>query len=85
MEDAAAEGGCCEHAFDEGFEFDVAVVEAVWDGAGQLDLVGLEPVGKLILAKWWYGMPNREGHTSISPLCRLRLALSCQRDGQPWD
>ena len=50
VEDAAAEGGCCEHAFHKGFEFDVAVVKGVWDGAGELDLVGLKAVGRLILA-----------------------------------
>ena len=50
VEDAAAEGGCCEHAFDEGFEFDVAVVEGLWDGAGELDLVGLKAEGGFRLA-----------------------------------
>ena len=50
VEDATAEGGRGEHAFDEGFEFDVAVIEAGWDGAGELDLVGLKAVGKVMLA-----------------------------------
>ena len=45
VEDATTEGGRGEHTFDEGFEFDVTVVEAGWDGAGELDLVGLEAVG----------------------------------------
>ena len=50
VEDAALEGGRSKHTFDEGSEFDVAVVEAGRDGPGELDLVGLKAVAKLILA-----------------------------------
>ena len=50
VEDAATEGGCGEHTFDERFEFDVAVVEGSRDGASELDLVGLKAVGKWISA-----------------------------------
>lgn len=50
VEDATTEGGRGEHTFDKGFEFDVAVIEAGWDGAGKLDLIGLKAVGKVMLA-----------------------------------
>ena len=53
VEDAATEGGRGEHALDEGFEFDVAVVEASWDGTGELDLVGLKAVKKVDVSNQW--------------------------------
>ena len=50
VEDAALEGGRSKHTLDERSELDVAVVEAGRDGAGELDLVGLKAVAKLLLA-----------------------------------
>ncbi len=44
VEDAATEGRRGKHAGDEGFEFDVAMVERWRDGPSELKLVGLEVV-----------------------------------------
>ena len=70
VEDATTEGGRGEHTFDEGFEFDVAVVEARWDWAGELDLVGLKAVGKVMLAIIGR-VCHREGSVRVS----LRFAI----------
>ena len=48
VEDAAPEGGRSKHTLDEGSELDVAVVERGRDGAGELDLIGLKAVAKLV-------------------------------------
>ena len=52
MEDPAADRAAGEHAFYEGFEFDVAVVELCWDWASELDLVCLETGHELITNAW---------------------------------
>lgn len=39
----------CEHAGDKGSEFDVAMVELVWHGTGELDLNCLEAVNELLV------------------------------------
>lgn len=44
VEDAATEGRRGKHASDEGFEFDVAMVEGWRNGTSELELVGLEVV-----------------------------------------
>lgn len=44
VEDETAEGGGIEHACNKGLEFNITVVEGQWDGAGELELVGLEIV-----------------------------------------
>lgn len=45
MEDAAADGCRCKHAFDERLEFDVAVIKGSGDRARELNLVCLEAMG----------------------------------------
>lgn len=83
VEDAATEGRRCEHAFDEGSEFYVAVVKRGGDGAGELHLVGLEAVGLSVRVCAW----ERSGadRTSISLFYRPCRYPSYQLDGRPWD
>ena len=64
VEDAATERRRCEHAFDEGFEFYVAVVKRGGDGAGELHLVGLEAVSSSVRVCAWEH--SRADRTSIS-------------------
>jgi hypothetical protein len=42
VKEETSNSGRSKHAFDKGFEFDIAVIELSWNGAMQLELIGLE-------------------------------------------